>query len=132
MIVLDTHVLIWWVNGEVSKLSRKAVRALTHHGRRNELLVPTISIFEIASLARRDRIRLIGSVGDWLSQLRRLPEYRIEPLTDDIAQRAGQLGDSFPGDPADRIIAATALERGAPLITQDEMLRAAGLLSTIW
>ena len=58
--------------------------------------------------------------------------YRIEPLTDDIAERAGQFEDAFPGDPADRMIAATALVRGVPLVTHDEMLRGAEQVKTLW
>jgi PIN domain nuclease of toxin-antitoxin system len=77
-------------------------------------------------------LRFNISASDWLAQVRRLPEYRIEPLTDDIAERAGQFGDEFPGDPADRIIAATALICGAPLVTHDEKLRSWAALKTIW
>jgi PIN domain nuclease of toxin-antitoxin system len=64
--------------------------------------------------------------------VRKLPEYRLEPLTDDIAERAGQFGDTFPGDPADRLIAATALLRAVPLVTYDEKLREIEFLPTIW
>jgi PIN domain nuclease of toxin-antitoxin system len=57
VIVLDTHVLVWWVGDQRKKLSRKAAQALQQHGRRNELLVSTISVFEIVTLARRGRLR---------------------------------------------------------------------------
>src|SRR5487761_338155 len=132
MIVLDTHVLVWWVDGETKKLSRKARQALEQHGRRNELVVCSISIFEIATLERRGRLRFKIPASEWLSQVRRLPEYRIEPLTDDAAERAGQFGDTFPGDPADRMIAAMSLLREAPLVTHDEKLRSVEWLKTIW
>ena len=132
MIVLDTHVLVWWVDGEMKKLSRKARQALEQHGRRNELLVCSLSFFEITTLERRGRLRFKMPASDWLSQVRRLPEYRIQPLTDEIAERAGQFGDTFPGDPADRMIAATALLREVPLVTYDEKLRGVEYLKTIW
>lgn len=132
MIVLDTHVLVWWVGGDTKNLSRKARQLLEQHGARNELLVSAISIFEIVTLARRGRLRFKVSASEWLNQVRRLPEYRIEPLTDDIAERAGQLGDVFPGDPADRLIAATALVRGVPLVTHDEKLLGIDYLKTAW
>jgi PIN domain nuclease of toxin-antitoxin system len=131
MILLDTHILVWWVDGDTNRLSRKARQALEQHGKRNELLVTSISIFEITTLERRGRLRFEVSASEWLAQVRRLPEYRIEPLTDEIAERAGQFGDSFPGDPADRMIAATALLRDVPLVTYDEKLRTSGL-KTIW
>jgi|SRR5579883_298521 len=132
MIVLDTHVLVWWVDGETKKLSRKARQALEQHGKRNELLVCSISFFEITTLERRGRLRFKIPASEWLSEVRRLPEYRIEPLTDEVSERAGQFGDAFSGDPADRMIAAMALLREVPLVTHDEKLRSVEYLSTIW
>ena len=128
VILLDTHVLVWWVNQERKQFSRKARQALE----RNELLVSSISIFEIVTLERRGRLRFRIAATEWLARLRGLPEYRIEPVTDDIAERAGQLGDGFGGDPADRLIAATALLREVPLVTYDQRLRETGVLPTIW
>jgi PIN domain nuclease of toxin-antitoxin system len=132
VILLDTHVLVWWVDGDTEKLSTTARQALEQHSRRNELLVASISVFEIATLERRGRLRFNISASEWLAQMRRLPEYRIEPLTVDIAERAAQFGDEFPGDAADRIIAATALVRAVPLVSADETLRATRLLTTLW
>lgn len=132
MIVLDTHVLVWWVDGDTKKMSRKACQVLEQHAKRNELLISSISVFEITTLERRGRLRFSVSASEWLEQVRRLPEYRIEPLTDDIAERAGQFGDAFPGDPVDRLIAATALLRGVPLVTHDEKLTGIASLKTIW
>lgn len=132
MILLDTHALVWWVNNESQKFSRAARRTLESHGKRNELLVSSISFFEIATLERRGRLRFKIPVGEWLGAVRSLPEYRVEPLTDDIAERAALFGDTFPGDPADRLIAATALLRSAALLTHDEKLREIEFLPTIW
>ncbi|HTV77057.1 MAG TPA: type II toxin-antitoxin system VapC family toxin [Steroidobacteraceae bacterium] len=132
MILLDTHILVWWVNGDTKKFSRKARQALKQHCLRDELLISSISIFEIKTLERRGRLRFRVSVSEWLSQVRQLPEYRIEAITDEIAEHAGQFGDTFPGDPADRIIAATALVRDVPLVTMDERLRATAQLKSIW
>jgi PIN domain nuclease of toxin-antitoxin system len=132
MIVLDTHVLVWRVAGETKKLSRKARQVLQQHGKRSELIISSVTIFEIATLERRGRLRFNMSASEWLAHVRRLPEYRIEPLTDDIAERAGQFGEVFPGDPADRMIAATALLRGVPLVTHDEKLHGIEYLKTIW
>ena len=59
-------------------------------------------------------------------------KYMMEPITDDIAERAGQFGDKFPGDSADRLIAATALVRGVPLLTHDSNLKGIEHLRVIW
>jgi PIN domain nuclease of toxin-antitoxin system len=132
VILLDTHILVWWVNGDKRRVSRKARQALEQHGKRNELLVSSISFFEITTLERRGRLHFKFPVVEWLANVRRLPEYCLEPLTDDVAERAAQLGDAFPGDPADRLIAATALIRAVPLVTYDEKLRETEYLPTIW
>ena len=132
VILLDTHILVWWVDDDKRRFSRKARRALEQYGKRKELLVSSISFFEIATLERRGRLRLKIPIAEWLANVRRLPEYRLEPLTDDIAERAAQFGDAFPGDPADRLIAATALVRAVPLVTFDEKLRETEYLPTIW
>ena len=131
MIVLDTHALIWWAESS-SKLSKKARQATRTEGRRRELVASGISIFEIVTLARRGRLAFKTEVKEWLADLRKLPELRIQPITEEIAERSGGLGEVFPGDPADRIIAATALVLGVPLITQDTTLRSVATLSTVW
>jgi PIN domain nuclease of toxin-antitoxin system len=129
--VLDTHALMWWAD-ENSKLSKKARQAATVAARRRELIASAISIFEITTLERRGRIALKIPLDEWLDSLRVLPELTIQPVTDEIAERAGAFGDVFPGDPADRIIAATALVLDVPLITADTKLRGIPTLTTIW
>jgi PIN domain nuclease of toxin-antitoxin system len=131
MIVLDTHALIWWADAG-SKLSKKARQATRAEARRRALVASAISVFEIVTLERRGRLAFKTPVNEWLTDLRKLPELTIHPVTDEIAERAGGLGEVFPGDPADRLIAATALVLGAPLITQDSKLLDVPSFSTLW
>jgi PIN domain nuclease of toxin-antitoxin system len=131
MIVLDTHALIWWADAG-SKLSKKAQQATRAQARRRQLVASAISVFEIATLERRGRLAFRTALGEWFADLRKLPELTIHPVTDEVAERAGGLGDLFPGDPADRIIAATALVLGAPLITHDRRLFHLPNLATVW
>jgi len=131
MIVLDTHASIWWADSG-SKLSKRARQVIRAEARRRELIVSAISIFEIVTLERRGRIAFKTSAVEWLADLRRLPELTIHPVTGDIAERAGGLGDAFPGEPADRIIAATALVLDAALITHDTKLIEVPNLETVW
>jgi len=125
--LLDTHALVWWVNGK-PPLSGRARRAL--HGA--AVIASAISAFEIATAVRRGRLDLGVSLDRWFADLAVLPELRFQPVTEDIARIAGSFDRSVPGDPADRIIAATAIALGAKLVTADARLRAVPQLQTIW
>ena len=80
----------------------------------------------------RGRLALSSSVDQWLDDLRALPEIGFQPLSFEIARKAGALGEPVPGDPADRIIVATAAVLGAKLVTADERLSKATGIQTIW
>ena len=91
-----------------------------------------ISIFEIATGVRRGRIELRQPLEDWFQDLARLPEIRIAPVSAVIAAHAAGFDDNVHGDPADRIILATASVLGLPLATADEKLRSSKLTSLAW
>ncbi len=131
MIVLDTHVLIWWLSN-TSSLSPKARKAIASESPRNGIVISAISALEITTLVRRDRLHLTVPADVWLADARSLPELHFEPVTADIAQLAGSFGEEMHGDPADRIIAATATVLNASLVTADTKLRAYKALDTIW
>ena len=131
MIVIDTHVLIWWLT-DPSSLSSKAKRALAKEAPRNGIVASSISVLEITPAARRGRLQLSVPVENWLADTRLLPELRYEPVTGEIAQLAGSFGDEMHGDPTDRIIAATAILLNAPLVTADTKLRGYRALNTVW
>lgn len=116
-VLLDTHVIQWW-SAEPRRVSRAAAKAL---GGASELAVAAISWFELAWLAQHERIVLSIPVRSWLEQL--AVQVRTLPLTSAIADTAVSLPDSFPGDPADRLIYATAIEHGLRLVTKDQQLR---------
>ena len=131
MIVIDTHVLIWWLT-DASQLSAKARRTLTVEAKQEGIVASAISVLEIATAARRGRLHLAMPVDAWLADTRSLPELRYEPVSGEIAQMAGSFGDEMHGDPADRIIAATAIVLNAPLVTADAKLRTVKTVKTIW
>ena len=116
--MLDTHVLHWW-SAEPERLSPAATKALSEA---DEIAVSAISWFELAWLARHDRITLTIPIRSWLEQL--AAQVRSIGITPAIADTAVSLPSSFPGDPADRLIYATAVEHGWRLVTKDERLRA--------
>ena len=131
MIVLDTHVLVWWVNGgpALSARARREIRAALAAG---PLRVSAISAFEIAAAVRRGRLEIGLPLEQWWTELVRLPELRFEPVTEELARIAGSFDDVAPSDPADRLIAATAIALGARLVTADEKLRRFAQVQTVW
>lgn len=131
MIVLDTHVLVWWVSGS-GRLSVRGKRAIDQGLRRGPAIVSTISLLEIATAVRRGRLELGSPLELWLADLRSLPELEFQPVTAGIAELAGSFDEATPGDPADRIIVATALTLRARLVTADERLRASPRVVTVW
>jgi PIN domain nuclease of toxin-antitoxin system len=116
VVLLDSHVLHWW-SAETVRVSPAASAAIEAA---DELAVADISWWELAWLARHDRIVLTVSIASWLEQL--AAQVRSVPITPAIATTAVNLPASFPGGPADRLIFATAVENGWPLITKDERL----------
>jgi PIN domain nuclease of toxin-antitoxin system len=131
VIVLDTHALVWWVSGDkaISTRARGRIRKALQAG---PLLASAISIMEIATAVRRGRLLLRDPFEQWLRDIRALPEVRFEPISVDIARHAGLMGEAVSGDPADRIIAATAIVLQAKLVTADKGLAAIPGLETVW
>jgi PIN domain nuclease of toxin-antitoxin system len=115
--MLDTHVVQWW-SAEPERLSAAAATAVSEA---QELAVSAISWFELAWLAEHERIRVSIPIRSWLEQLG--AQVRTLSVTPAIADTAVSLPSSFPGDPADRLIYATAIEHGWRLVTKDDKLR---------
>jgi PIN domain nuclease of toxin-antitoxin system len=129
LIVLDTHAWLWWVS-EPERLSRRARETIDQAERFG---IATISCWEVAMLAEGGRIELDRSVESWIEQALASERLRALPLTSAIAVKAALLGrEGFTGDPADRIIYATARGSGGRLVTRDKALHAFDARNTIW
>jgi PIN domain nuclease of toxin-antitoxin system len=131
VIVLDTHTLLWWVN-DPSTVSRPAKKAIDAAVKSRSVRVSCITSWEIAMLVERGRLRLALDVRDWLCRCEALPFVSFVAVSNAIAVESVRLPDFPHADPADRIIAATALSLGAALVTKDEKLRKYPHLKTIW
>lgn len=116
-VLLDSHVLHWWA-AEPDRLSTAARAAVADA---EELAVASITWFELAWLASHERIDVSIPIQAWLEGLSE--QVRTVGATPSIALAAVSLPSSFPGDPADRLIYATAVEHGWSLITKDRRLR---------
>lgn len=116
-VLLDTHVLHWW-SAEPERVSPVATEALDLAG---ELAVAAISWYELAWLARHERIAVSVPISSWLQGL--AAQVRTIPISPAISSTAVSLPSAFPSDPADRLIYATAVENDLQLVSKDRALR---------
>ena len=128
MILLDTHAWLWWA-GDHGKLSASLRRRLTDAP---VLGISAISCWEAAMLIEHGRLQLAPDARTGIREACSVPKLRIFSVTERVATEAGLLGPDFHGDPADRIIVATALDAGAPLVTRDRRIRASRRVETLW
>ena len=131
MIVLDTHVWVWWVS-DSEPLPRRVRASLEQHAKNQAIRVSSISGWEVAQLVARGRLELTMEAEDWIARSESLPFLDFVPVDNRIAIRSTRLPGSFHADPADRIIVATTLLLGATLITKDDKLRRYPHVDTLW
>jgi PIN domain nuclease of toxin-antitoxin system len=116
VIVLDTHVLLW-LDAASARLGNRARNAIDKAFQAGKCAVSAISFWEVGMLVYKERIRISLDPEEWRSEL--LEQGLLElPVTGEIGIRAAALRD-FVGDPADRLIVATARKHGAKLVTAD-------------
>lgn len=117
MILLDTHALLWLDSG--ASMTREAIASIDDAAGRGEVLVSPISAWEIGLLVRKGRIRLDLEPLPWFERFLDLPGVRLIPLAVAAAILSSFLAEPFHGDPADRLLVATARTLPATLITRD-------------
>ena len=130
MILLDTHVVIWLAlePGRISKRARAAIQETRQRG--EGLAVSDITLLEIATIENKGRIKLNASLEAFLAEIE--ARFIVLPITGRICVSALALPAAYSRDPADRVIGATALVEGLPLITADDGIRRSKTLKTIW
>ena len=131
MIVLDTHAWIWFTS-KPEALSKKAQKSLAAAVKEKNVLVSSISVWEVALLVNKKRLKLSMDVTDWIAKSESLPFIQFIPVANSIAVKSVNLPQPLHPDPADRIIIATALSIGAPLVTKDKKISDYAPIKTIW
>ena len=131
-VVLDTHTLIWWINGG-TELSSMAEEALDYYSNlESSMQVSVISAWEVAMLVSKERLVLTMDVHDWLAEIAKIPCIQFVPIEVDVAEASARLPGDFHKDPVDRLIVALAQSQNAPLITGDRKLLNYPHVDTIW
>jgi len=113
-------------------LSQAAKRAIDGSLRGGGVYVSSISCWEIGILVKKGRLRLTLGTGDWIARSAALPFLHFVPVDNEIFLRSIDLAGPLHDDPADRVIVATALGLGMPLVTKDRRLQDYAHLETIW
>ena len=131
MIVLDTHVWLWWLSNP-EMLSQQADDAVQLAVEENNICISSISAWEISMLVSKGRLELSIEVRDWIRKTEALPFVNFVPVDNTIAMRSVALPGSFHGDPADRIIVATAMTNGAKLVSKDRKIQDYSHIETVW
>jgi PIN domain nuclease of toxin-antitoxin system len=131
VILLDTHVLVWMVS-DSSRLSRTAARELRKAEQNGELAIASITLWELALLYHYGRLRTSGSIESAIRTILEKTQVQVIEVTPEIAALTTTFPESYPKDPGDRLIGATARAYGLTLITQDERILASPLLRSVW
>ena len=120
MIILDTHIWVWWVHDEarLTKAQIKAIRA----NEEDVIGISAISLWEVAKLVELQRLKLPFATREWFEQALSYPGVRLLELTPEVAIESTHLPGKFHRDPADQIIVATARIHECILVTSDEKI----------
>lgn len=118
--LLDTHVWVWLINGD--KLAKRMVEQIDRAAKENLLFISALSLWEISMLVAKGRIILDMPVLDWISKSLEAPGINLLPLNPKIAVESCNLPGDFHGDPADRMIVATARVEDLTVISSDQKI----------
>ena len=130
MILVDTHVVVWLAFDQ-QQISKKATATIDEARDLGDgLAISDITLLEVGTLASRGRIQLGITLESFLQEIE--ARFVVLPITGRACARAMGFPASYPKDPADRIIGATALVEGLSLITADREIRRSRLVPTIW
>ncbi len=120
--LLDTHVWVWLLTGNSRIKRSKVFDTIIDASKHSGLNISAISIWEIAMLEAKKRIILSSEINHWVEQALKAPGLKLIPLLPTISIDSSRLPGNFHGDPADRILIATARYLQCPIITADKKI----------
>lgn len=120
-VVLDTHVWFWLMQGD-KKLSNSFKNSINKCREMDHVFISAISVWEIGMLAEKKRIEFNIDRMDWIELALNIPGVNLLPISPKIAIQSTRLPEEIHGDPADRILVASAHDQNAVLVTHDEKL----------
>ena len=124
MLLLDTHVWLWSVNGDARRVGRRTRRLLSRAESQDAIRVSPVSLFELVALHTLGRVRLARSPEQWIGEALDSSGVRVAELSPAMAIDAGSIPRELLSDPLDRLLVATARHLEAPLLTSDARILA--------
>jgi PIN domain nuclease of toxin-antitoxin system len=121
-LLLDTHVWVWYVEGETKRFARRITPLVERAVQHGMVIVSAMSVWEIAQLEAAARIELSVDIRTWAAHALGFPGVRLKGVSPSIAIESTRLPGNLHRDPVDRILVATARQLGAALVTRDERL----------
>ena len=119
-LLLDTHIWLWFAEGNTARLPPASVRRLDDARRNDGLLISAISVWEIGILHARGRVQLSAPLRGWVQDALTPPGISLLPLDAETAAESTLLPGEPHGDPADRMLIAAARTKGVVLVTRDQ------------
>jgi len=129
MLLLDTHIWVWWVNRNIEMIPPLLLQSL--EDRDNRKLVSPVSIYELSVLVKKGRIKIKLDLDDWLDIATEKSGIEVCTITYEIAKKAGSL-PAIHGDPIDRLLIATAQFHNLQFATKDQWIRKYPDLNSFW
>jgi PIN domain nuclease of toxin-antitoxin system len=120
--LVDTHIWIWHLDGRTEGMAPSAVRLLRRCVKGEGLLVSDISIWEVGTKVAKGKLDLAPNVWAWVQRASRRPGFSFLPLDREVLLSSTQLPEAVHGDPADRMLIATAALAAVPLVTADDLI----------
>lgn len=130
MVLLDTHIWVWWLGG-TDDLTNRERDELDYLASRHQLALSAISLWEVQIRVAKGAIQITMSFDQWIREAARPDLVTVIPIDTNVAIALQDIPVTFQGDPADRLIVASAISRKYELATHDKVLRRTRLVR-IW